>query len=528
MIHEHAEQDFVCPLVTVIIHDYAVENLRSCLDSILGQTILDNIEILFFDRGSTDGFMEIGTEYALNNPGRVTLHRAKAGDNRFRNICHGRYYLTLSNSESFQPDLVLDCVRTMEVDPDAAFDMVKKVHPYEFLPPDDDGMPVVSILIFNYNYGRYLAQCLESVVTQTYKNIEVILSDNASTDDSWSIALEYARRYPERVTIIRNRENGGGEANQWNCHRVARGRYFCILGSDDAVMPEFVERCVNALQASPGSGYAMVHRAIIDANGERTDEPPFYDQSCVIPGSEQAAVYVLAAVNPSISQILYDRLKVLSQALINPGTNAWMANRLVDFDLSCSFSMVYIKDPLILHRIHAASDTSKVDGNLVQLFAQYLLTYQFAERVERTRGLEKAAGRLSQALEKLSRLCLRYCLRGLVRADEVTALRYFHLAIAIDPAVRHDPIFQELGNYWTTEGEAREKILEVLRDNPDLAMHNLITRQVSYAPPPGSTPIPVGGRASDKGGWCGDRPEAGAEPPVVAGSGAGDSSDQSP
>lgn len=53
--------------------------------------------------------------------------------------------------------------------------------------------PLVSILIPNYNYAKYLQHCLDSVVNQTYKNIEIIIQDNASTDNSYEIMLEYQK-----------------------------------------------------------------------------------------------------------------------------------------------------------------------------------------------------------------------------------------------------------------------------------------------------------------------------------------------
>ena len=89
--------------------------------------------------------------------------------------------------------------------------------------------PLVSILCYNYNYGRYLRQCLESVFAQTYENIELCFSDNGSTDDSWDIALEFARKYPEKMNLTRNRKNFGSDANFANCLRTMQGEYSVIF-----------------------------------------------------------------------------------------------------------------------------------------------------------------------------------------------------------------------------------------------------------------------------------------------------------
>ncbi|NTU53562.1 MAG: glycosyltransferase, partial [Chlorobiaceae bacterium] len=73
----------------------------------------------------------------------------------------------------------------------------------------EDNVPLVSICIYNYNYGRYLAQCIQSVLDQSYTNIELCISDNDSTDDSWSIICNFAERYPDKLKIIKNSSNKG-------------------------------------------------------------------------------------------------------------------------------------------------------------------------------------------------------------------------------------------------------------------------------------------------------------------------------
>lgn len=61
-----------------------------------------------------------------------------------------------------------------------------------------ENYPLVSILIPNYNYERYLKGCLESVLNQTYPNYEVIFSDNNSTDNSYDLALSYLPKFKEK------------------------------------------------------------------------------------------------------------------------------------------------------------------------------------------------------------------------------------------------------------------------------------------------------------------------------------------
>jgi glycosyltransferase involved in cell wall biosynthesis len=349
----------------------------------------------------------------------------------------------------------------------------------------DSTGPLVSICIFNHNYGRYLRQCFESVFSQTYENVEICFSDNASTDTSWDIALEYAREYPGTMTITRNRRNFGSHANWLNCNLNVRGKYYVQLCSDDALMPEFIQQCVPALENHPDAGFAMVHRAIIDEHDNRTEELPFYNQSCLIPGGEQAAVYMFAAVNPSISQVIYKKQATQGKGSEGGFGGFWYGNRIQDFKMCTEFPMIYIKEPLLLNRMHSGNDSVRMSENLMEILGPWVLRHQFAD-IAANCNLSKVVDRLPQSLDKLSNLCLRYCVRFLCSNTEVTALRYFHLAIAIMPNITADPTFKKIEEYWTASPQSKINIIESLR-----SVENLATRNVSYDPPPGSIPLEV-------------------------------------
>lgn len=344
---------------------------------------------------------------------------------------------------------------------------------------NDPEKPLVTVLIFNYNYGRYLRQCFDSVLAQTYDNIEISFSDNASEDDSWEVALEYARKYPDKVTVTRNRMNFGSDANFANCWANCRGKYFIELCSDDALLPEFVEKCVLALEAHPTAGFAMVHRGIINEHEEYVDEPPFYNETCLIPGPEQAAVYMMGAVNPSVSQIMYNKKLTYEKTATGGIAGRWYGTRLLDFNMVCDYPMVYIKEPLMLHRLHLQNDSFNAADNLMEVIGPFVLQHQFAETAS-IFGHKKAADRLPKSLMKLSMLCLRYCVRALIKRDDYGATRYFHLAAAIVPDCMEEEIFKKIEGYWTADEEGKAQIVADLESTD-----NLKTRTVSYDPPDG-------------------------------------------
>lgn len=492
--------DLENPLVSVLVYNYYGEALEKCLKSVLEQDVIKNLEVIYIDNVSEDGAWDIALAFAKKYSGCISLKRyrrsgsithqrnRKKGDPGNLNLCvdmaTGKYIVTLCENDLFLPEYLYNCIQVMESDPFACFEMIEPRLENNLDRPNILDQPLVSVLIHNYNYGRYLRQCFDSVISQTYKNIEVVFSDNASTDDSWDIAVEYSRKYPGTMTLMRNRKNFGPNINLENCYRNINGKYFCVLCSDDALEPEFVTQCVSALEKNPDSGFAITHRTIIDEEGVVSQEPSFYNQSCVIPGAEQAAVYMMAAVNPSISQLMYNYKKAVSKLPMENILTRWFAQRILDFNLCCEFDVVYIKDPLLLNRVHSKSDSQGISGSMVEIFGQYILPHQFVEIALTKNNMTKAIDRLPQALEKLSHLCVRYSINALINKDERNALRYFHLAMAILPEISSEPVYQIIEKYWNGDASEKTKIVEGLKSTD-----NLTTRNISYDPPPGSVPI---------------------------------------
>ncbi len=102
-----------------------------------------------------------------------------------------------------------------------------------------DECPLASVIISNYNYGRFLKRSIESALAQTYANTEVIVVDDGSTDDSRAILL----RYRDRLKAI-FQENGGQASALNRGFSVSRGKVICFLDSDDELAPGAMEAVV--------------------------------------------------------------------------------------------------------------------------------------------------------------------------------------------------------------------------------------------------------------------------------------------
>src|SRR3984893_2239255 len=102
------------------------------------------------------------------------------------------------------------------------------------------GLPLVSVIIVNYNYGRFLKQAAESVFEQTYPNIECIIVDNASTDCSTAVLLDISSEYPG-AKILRRKDPGGQSLASKEGFEASLGEYVIFVDADDYLLASCVE-----------------------------------------------------------------------------------------------------------------------------------------------------------------------------------------------------------------------------------------------------------------------------------------------
>lgn len=104
--------------------------------------------------------------------------------------------------------------------------------------------PLVSVIIPVYNVSRYLPQCLDSVISQTYQNLEIVIVDDGSTDGSGSICAHYAER-DDRILLIRSENRGLSSARNRGLEKIS-GTFIAFLDSDDWIEPHTIETLVRA------------------------------------------------------------------------------------------------------------------------------------------------------------------------------------------------------------------------------------------------------------------------------------------
>lgn len=145
-------------------------------------------------------------------------------------------------------------------------------------------MAKVSVCIPTYNYGHFIGEAVESVLRQSLQDFEIIITDNASQDDTELIVARLCERDP-RIRYQRNAENLGMVANWNRCLELATGEYVKYLCADDILEPECLKRLTELLDTHPEAALAASARGVI-SDGSDTSYLSYSDHQEVVPGPE--------------------------------------------------------------------------------------------------------------------------------------------------------------------------------------------------------------------------------------------------
>lgn len=127
--------------------------------------------------------------------------------------------------------------------------------------------PVVSIIVTIYNREKYLHQCLDSVLAQTFQDWECVLWDDGSIDNSRAIALEYAGK-DRRFVLLGSMSNLGAASSLDSAINNANGAYVGLLDSDDWLAPEAIRKCLKPFMEGLDVGVIYSKYEEVDAEGK--------------------------------------------------------------------------------------------------------------------------------------------------------------------------------------------------------------------------------------------------------------------
>lgn len=235
--------------------------------------------------------------------------------------------------------------------------------------------PLVSVLVPTYNGARFLDETLLSIRRQTHRNLEIIIRDDASTDDSVRIAQQNAAE-DSRIRVERASVNAGGIENYIALAKSAGGGYLKYCNQDDLLDPTCVETLLGALDRHPNVTLATSTRRLVDADGAPLPDRPYtaalVDRDTVIPGREVLRHLALSHLN----QVGEPTTALYRNGCVDPETMFHFGGRHADVNcdvflwaqLLTSGDLYFHRQPLSSFRIHdgqfSANDVTFVNGHI--------------------------------------------------------------------------------------------------------------------------------------------------------------------
>lgn len=210
-------------------------------------------------------------------------------------------------------------------------------------------MPEISVIIPTYNRGHLISETIDSVLSQSFRDLEILVIDDGSTDNT----QEILKKYSGNVTYINIKHSGLPAVVRNVGLKHARGIYIAFLDSDDIWLPEKLEKEIGILENSPDTGLVCSNAYVLKANEDREKELYLKENQ----GKSGHVLADLLKDNFIINSSVLVRRSAIDQAAIfseNPELRA-----LEDYDLWLRIAMItkicFILEPLLSYRDHGGS-----------------------------------------------------------------------------------------------------------------------------------------------------------------------------
>jgi glycosyltransferase involved in cell wall biosynthesis len=212
-------------------------------------------------------------------------------------------------------------------------------------------MSALSVLMTNYNYGKYLAEALEGVLNQSFVPLEVIVVDDASADDSVKIIREFMRSYPN-LKLLQNEKNMGTLYSINLALENASGEYVYSAASDDKVLPEFFVKSMDLLCKYPQAGLSCSDILILQDN--KYIENKYYLSNSPAYFSPDEVVHLM--VREPISIITPHGVIIKRSLLLKAGgyqeVLKWTCDSFAHHVIAFRYGICYIPEALVMTRKH--------------------------------------------------------------------------------------------------------------------------------------------------------------------------------
>lgn len=232
----------------------------------------------------------------------------------------------------------------------------------------DSCPPTVTVGIVCYNQEDYIAQSIESILNQDYRPIQIIVSDDCSTDRTREIIETYRKEYPSIILTQYHEKNLGICKNLISLFPQSEGKYFCWLGGDDYFLPGKLSAQVKHMQANPLAIMSYHDTNVIDETGflYRYNDPKLGQRA--FNGNITRNLITHRCFISALS-IMVDMEKAQG---IEPTTVALCSDWLYFIEVSMKGQVDYIPDILGVYRRHNQNTTKKIDVSLEENIYKYI------------------------------------------------------------------------------------------------------------------------------------------------------------
>ena len=226
--------------------------------------------------------------------------------------------------------------------------------------------PLVSILVANYNNGRFIAETLASAVGQTYPNLELVVIDDGSTDDSLNVIEKFVSTHPDiRTKLVKNSDHKGCGRIKRQCVEVSEGEYFCFLDPDDTISPEAVATLMEVFANHPECGIVYSKHHLCNEELEPQSVSTY-------PGKIPEGQSHLTSTGGHISALALCNRKVYDQT---PGIDAsYQVSEDQDLYLKMEehAPVFYVDEPLYFYRKHDHNTSWNDDKTFNNFYWKYI------------------------------------------------------------------------------------------------------------------------------------------------------------
>jgi len=240
--------------------------------------------------------------------------------------------------------------------------------------------PKVSVCIDVYNYADFLPKAIESALAQTLSDLEVIVVDDCSTDDSYAVACRYAQQ-DARVRVQRNPANLGMVKNRNACLKLAQGEFVKFVHADDYLCaPDALGKMVARMEANPAVSLMACAMQYVRADGSpQGGSPRYFSEKRALAGTTVISRCLLEQKNliGGPSATLFRRRRA-ARGFDESYFHA--ADQEMWFHLLEQGCFAYVEEPLVAYRWHERQQTEKDRGTLTQMNDQRAILDAYLEK----------------------------------------------------------------------------------------------------------------------------------------------------